>query len=208
MKKIVSFTIDRNELLAIQSLASVDESRFILNGVNIEVSADALTVVATDGRKLGVLNSKSFGAVAFEPMDDGTARTSHSFIVNCDALKMLKPAKGMKSVELTVSDSEVWFYNGSHKVATNIIDGAYPKWKQLIPTAPMAPCELSFNADFLIQFYNCAKLLAPKEVPHVQVVGHGDKHSVYSVFLPSPNFYGLVMPVRKESYAIPEFLKA
>src|SRR5688572_22703331 len=48
-------TILVRELQAMRLLASEDETRFVLNGVHVELGPEHVLLIATDGRRLGVL---------------------------------------------------------------------------------------------------------------------------------------------------------
>jgi len=105
---------------------STDETRYVLNGVYMEPTADGLNVVSTDGHRLSLCTRKVPGAG--------------------DALKraVILPRKGLQELRRMLDDAEGDVQLGfreSHAVARRggvslvmrLIDGRFPDYKQVVP---------------------------------------------------------------------------
>ena len=108
--------------------ASADETRFVLNGVLLSFKAGKLTMVATDGRRLALVEQEV------------------EFPVEAEA-DMILPTKTVNELlhvlgdegELKVYGKEnlIMFEFGDISIASKLIDGTYPNYRQVIP----AQCE-------------------------------------------------------------------
>lgn len=211
MKIIVS----RNELLAAALFASNDESRFVLNGVCIEVRPEnpKPVTVATDGRRL----------VAIETMADQqqTFDEEHSLLLRADFLKVitaLSKACGAKLFPWLCIENN----RGSKRVVVSIvgkpvfleveegalIEGVYPDWRKVLlaKKAKRDPIsEIGLNAEFIGDFAKAAKLLeAPSPLVQMNLVG---KEAQVEVKIGASNFYGLVKQCQLNDVEYqPEFL--
>ena len=108
---------------------STDESRFVLNGIFFSLKEHKLTMVATDGRRLALVDEEV----------DVAAGSQGEFIVPAKAvneLNRLMTDKG--TVEIRFSDNQAEFVlkedQGAQLVIiTKLIDGNYPNYRQVIP---------------------------------------------------------------------------
>lgn len=102
--------------------------RYYLNGVMLEISADRITAVATDGHRL----AKMVSEVASEVGSDQSPR---QVIVPAKAvieLKRLLPTQdAFVSVELSDRTMRVSF--GETVIVSKLVDGRYPEYERVIP---------------------------------------------------------------------------
>lgn len=122
------FTIDQKLLgdaLRKTSYAiSTDETRYVLNGVNCLIGDGMLTLVATDGRRLAMVEQDL----------EFPAGNESGVIIPTKAVNELQRLLG-DSGELKVSltESQAGFeLNDSHLI-TKLIEGNYPNFRQVIP---------------------------------------------------------------------------
>lgn len=108
---------------------SSDESRYVLNGIFISLKEHKMTMVATDGRRLALVD---------EEMD--VSEKSHGeFIVPAKAVNELNRLLSDKGeVELRYSDNQAAFTLKDEKgfsilIITKLIEGNYPNYRQVIP---------------------------------------------------------------------------
>lgn len=105
--------------------ASTDESRYVLNGVLMGFRGGKLAMVATDGRRM--------------------ALGEHEMEVPREAeLDMVLPSKAVSELQHTLKDtgdlkivskgSQVIFQFGDAMVASKLIEGTYPNYRQVIPS--------------------------------------------------------------------------
>src|SRR5471032_2119372 len=108
---------------------STDESRYVLNGIFISLKEGKMTLVATDGRRLALVDEEV----------DLSEKSQGEFIVPAKAvneLNRLLQEKG--NVELRYSDNQASFTLKDEKgfpilLITKLIEGNYPNYRQVIP---------------------------------------------------------------------------
>jgi DNA polymerase-3 subunit beta len=106
--------------------ASNDESKQILCGVHLQPVADGLEVASTDGHRLSVFPVVQEGVEAFTPVTLPSK--------GLEALgKHLGKAEGM--VAVTLDNTIATFDLGDLVFTTRLLEGQYPEYRRLIPTA-------------------------------------------------------------------------
>jgi DNA polymerase III subunit beta len=109
---------------------STDESRYVLNGIFFSLKDHKLTMVATDGRRLALVDEEA-----------DIAETSHGeFIVpakTVNELNRLLQDKG--ELELRYAENQASFNLKDEKgssvlIVTKLIEGNYPNYRQVIPS--------------------------------------------------------------------------
>lgn len=122
------FSIDqrliRDALRKTAYAISTDETRYVLNGVNCVIGDGNLTLVATDGRRLAMVEQN-----LELPESDNTA-----VIIPTKAvveLQRLLGDEGEMTVQLTSSQAAFTLNNSF--LVTKLIEGNYPNYKQVIP---------------------------------------------------------------------------
>ncbi len=109
---------------------STDESRYVLNGIYISLKDHKMTMVATDGRRLALVD---------EEVEIGE-KSSGEFIVPAKAVNELNRLLQEKGeVEIKYGENQASFALKDDKgfsvlVITKLIEGNYPNYKQVIPT--------------------------------------------------------------------------
>lgn len=103
--------------------ASLDDARPVLTGVSLEASTESLTAAATDSYRL---------AVRTVPWDQGTDRT---VLVPRRALEEARRSAEQlgSEVRMVLEASRVTFVFGDRRLTTNLIEGKFPDFRQLIP---------------------------------------------------------------------------
>jgi len=109
---------------------SADESRYVLNGIFISLKDHKMTMVATDGRRLALVD---------EEVDINEA--SHGeFIVPAKAVNELNRLLTDKGeVEVRYAENQASFHLKDEKglsvhMVTKLIEGNYPNYRQVIPS--------------------------------------------------------------------------
>ena len=108
--------------------ASTDETRYVLNGVLLSFKGGKLTMVATDGRRLALVEQE------IDFPDDAQG----DLILPSKAVAELTQVLGDEG-ELTLSatENQIMFQFDDVLVVSKLIDGTFPNYKQVIP----AQCE-------------------------------------------------------------------
>lgn len=127
-KDAKTYTIKQSELrdgLRKTSYAiSVDETRYVLNGILFSYKENKLTLVATDGRRLALFDS------------DLEFPRSHErdFIVPTKAVTELQRLLGEDGeVQISVAENLVSFELNGSQLVSKLVEGNYPNYRQVIP---------------------------------------------------------------------------
>jgi DNA polymerase-3 subunit beta len=108
---------------------STDESRYVLNGIFLSLKDHKMTMVATDGRRLALVD---------EEMDVSEA-SQGEFIVPAKAVNELNRLLQDKGeVEIRYAENQASFTLKDDKgssilIVTKLIEGNYPNYRQVIP---------------------------------------------------------------------------
>jgi DNA polymerase-3 subunit beta len=108
---------------------STDESRYVLNGIFISLKDHKMTMVATDGRRLALVDEEV----------DVSEASQGEFIVPAKAVNELNRLLQEKGeVEIRYTDNQASFtlkdeQGSSILIVTKLIEGNYPNYRQVIP---------------------------------------------------------------------------
>ena len=108
---------------------SSEESRYVLNGIYLNIKEFKLTMVATDGRRLALVE---------EDLEE-TPEVQANFIVPTKAINELNRLLGEEgTVDVQFQDNQALFYlhgesQFSIMLITKLIEGSYPNYSQVIP---------------------------------------------------------------------------
>ena len=134
--------------------AARDDSRPVLSGLLWLVSGKGLTLVATDGYRLGIDKLKK---VTAETMEDG-----QKFILPVKAVlelsRVLEPAMKEIMVEFDREKQQVIFIAGQIEMSSRLIAGEFPPYSSVIPTEKKVSA--IFNREMLIEAVRRASLFA------------------------------------------------
>jgi DNA polymerase-3 subunit beta len=103
---------------------STDETRYVLNGILFSFKENKLTLVATDGRRLALVDLE----VEFPRSQEV------DIIVPTKAVTELGRLLGDEGdVRLSVEENQIAFQIGDTLLASKLIEGNYPNYRQVIP---------------------------------------------------------------------------
>ncbi len=104
---------------------SQDETRYTYNGVFMESEGDVLRLIATDGHRLALIERPNAG-MSFE----------EGVIIHKKALGELVKllADSEEDVEISLQENHVIFRMAGIELSARLIDGDFPKYRQVIPT--------------------------------------------------------------------------
>lgn len=127
-------TIFKSMLQKVIYAGSTDETRYILNGALLSFKDEKLTVVATDGRRLALVEQE------VEFSEDAQV----DLVVPSKTINELIKTLGEEGVlRIRVSDTQVAFDFDQILIISKLIEGTYPNFKQVIP----AQCEERIAID-------------------------------------------------------------
>jgi DNA polymerase III subunit beta len=103
---------------------STDETRYVLNGVLFAFKDNKLTLVATDGRRLALMDIEA----------EITAEQEVSLIVPAKAVNELQRLlKDDGEVKIKVGQNQIAFELNGALLVSKLIEGNYPNYRQVIP---------------------------------------------------------------------------
>src|SRR6204780_2596556 len=118
---------------------STDESRYVLNGIFISLKEGKMTFVATDGRRLALVDEEV----------ELSEKSSGEFIVPAKAVNELtRLLQDKGTVEIKFGENQASFSlhnenNFSVLLITKLIEGNYQNYRQVIPGEAKAPIPLA-----------------------------------------------------------------
>lgn len=116
---------------------STDETRYVLNGIYTSFREGKLTLVATDGRRLAMVENDL----------DFPASQETDVIVPTKAVQELQRLLGTEGeVLVRLSDNQISFAIGDHLLVSKLIEGNYPNYRQVIPGESSERVELPREA--------------------------------------------------------------
>lgn len=153
------------EMLKLTSFAvSHEESRYVLNGVLLEINNNFMRIVATDGRRLAKIDRKI----------NSTLKKDVNVIIPIKAIQEInRNLNDDGDLSLVVGTNQVLFNIDGTLIATRIIEGEFPNYNQVIPK----PIEnrIVMNTQELLSSIRRANLLSTPDFQAVKFEIFSDK---------------------------------
>ena len=105
--------------------ASLDETRYVLNGVLMNFKANKLIVVATDGRRLALVEHE----VEFPKESESSIILPSKTVV-----ELMHNLGDDGKLDIYIGGNQAAFEFDDIFISSKLIDGAYPNYKQVIPS--------------------------------------------------------------------------
>lgn len=126
----------KRNLSKVAYAASTDESRHVLNGILLSVRSGVLTSVATDGRRLALVEQNLEGDI---PDDCDVILPAK--VVN----ELLKVLDSNDPLQIDMSDARAVFTLQGTRITSKLVEGSYPNYRQVIPPSfshsAVIPCD-------------------------------------------------------------------
>jgi DNA polymerase-3 subunit beta len=137
---------------------SSDETRYVLNGVYMSFKADTLTIVATDGRRLALVEHELEVAKGSEV----------EVILPTKAVGELQRLLADKGdIRITVGENQIVAELDSTVLVSKLIEGTYPNFRQVIPTEAKERVQL--ERELLLAALHRASILASEKSQSVKL---------------------------------------
>ena len=142
---------------------STDESRYVLNGIFISIKEGKMTFVATDGRRLALVDEEV----------DISEKSSGEFIVPSKAVNELtRLLQDKGTVEIKFGENQASFSLQSENslsvlLITKLIEGNYPNYRQVIPGE--AKERISLGREELQQALRRAEIMTSEKANSVKM---------------------------------------
>lgn len=106
---------------------STDESRYVLNGILLSFQENKLTMVATDGRRMALVEQE---------MEIPESQHSDVILPTKAVNELQRVLEGEEPVTISLSDNHIVFDLGNILLFSKLVDGKYPNYRQVIPATP------------------------------------------------------------------------
>ena len=114
----------RKALAKVSYSTSEDENRQVLSGILLSVREGMLTVAATDGRRLALVE---------RPLDGEGVAEGDVILPGKVAAELGRMLEGEGNVVVQLSESRASFEFGGTVVTSKLVEGTYPNYRQVIP---------------------------------------------------------------------------
>jgi hypothetical protein len=189
---MTTFTINLRALKAVSIAAGTEETRYYLNGVNLEHTADGLIMVATDGHRAIVLRQDW---QELSPKETPFP----SVIVPLAFIKKIKLAKGLDFADLTLGENgAISIQYVGETMGTNAIAGTFPAYRQIVPKETSnEPAQ--YNPEYILDFGKAFALLHnAKDHNQPAICYNGQSPAIVNGYDDGKGFsyFGILMPLR------------
>jgi len=137
-----------------------DDTRPVLSGIYFKFEAGVLLMVATDSYRL-----------AEKKIEISDKQISKEFIVPArtmqEILRIASTAEALENISISASENQVAFTIGDSQVVSRLIEGAFPNYKQIIPSAFKAKAITSLSE--LTSAVKMAALFARQSANNIKV---------------------------------------
>lgn len=180
--------INIRAMKAVANFVSNEETRYYLNGVNVEFCGDHIVMVATNGHILGALRQ-----AVDEPAIGG------SVIVPLSMLAKIKVSrKGPDEATLAVDGRQISIKYDCVTYAGDAIDGTFPNWRAIFPKDKASGVAAHYNPKYPAIFAKAAKELNSN--PASAMIAHNGPNPAIINWLETPpegiEACGVIMPIR------------
>ena len=124
---MLKVTLNIRALRAVLVAVSTEETRYYLNGINLEFTPDGVVMAATDGHRMIVLR---------QPYGEHAATGAHaSVIVPRDLVAKLKvKLRTLDETTLTIGDDgKLLFEHAGESFGGSRVDGSFPDYRRVVP---------------------------------------------------------------------------
>lgn len=153
------------EMIRLTSFAvSHEESRYVLNGILLEIAEDTIRMVATDGRRLAKIEKKM----------DSVVKKEVGVIVPIKAIQeIFRNLTDEGNISFITGTNQVLFDVNGTLIATRIIEGEFPNYSQVIPK-PISP-RIKVNTASFLSAIRRANLLSTPDFQAIKFEVFTDK---------------------------------
>jgi DNA polymerase-3 subunit beta len=130
---------------------SYDETRYILNGILVKFTQNSIALVATDGKRLAVVEKK---------LKQAANKELHIIIPIKTIQELMRNLQDDGEVSFIVGANQVLFDFGKVLIISRLIEGEFPDYQQVIP--PVSESRIKVNREqFLLAVKRASLLVTP-----------------------------------------------
>ena len=138
---------------------STDETRYVLNGILFSFKENKLTLVATDGRRLALVDIEA----------EFPRSNEVDVVVPAKCITELQRILGDEGdVKLAVGENHVSFEAGGRLLVSKLIEGNYPNYRQVIPAESRE--RITIERELLLNAVRRVSLLSSEKSNSVKLI--------------------------------------
>jgi len=103
---------------------SADETRYVLNGILLSIKDDKLVIVATDGRRLALVE---------QDIDIPKGTVGELLVPSKTVMEVLHLLKDKGTVAVSFTENQISFEMDGTQLVSKLVEGVYPNYRQVIP---------------------------------------------------------------------------
>ena len=187
----IEISIEPRIIAALKHVVSKDDTRYILQGINLRSLDGKATFTATNGRALASIQAE---------------------ISIPDDLNIILPARipnSLNSIQINTDSGKVTYVEPGAEITIPLIDGKYPNFLSVIPEQTAEAKHATFGVHHLEEIMACAKAYAKKtklsDDAGLYCLPQGAGPSIFALS-GYPEWFAMLMP-RKAEPTIPNWLK-
>jgi len=137
---------------------SRDETRYALTGILFSLKGETLRLVATDGRRLALIEKEAMTASPQE----------HNVIVPFKVVEELHRLLGeAPTATITIQENQISFDLGNTRLISHLIDGKFPNYEQVMP--PESPKKLRISRESFLLAARRMNLWTTQDSPSIRL---------------------------------------
>jgi DNA polymerase-3 subunit beta len=192
---MLKVTLNIRALRATLVAVSTEETRYYLNGINLEFTPDGIVMAATDGHRMIMLR---------QPYGEHAATGAHaSVIVPRDLVAKLKVKhKTLDETTLTIGDDgRLTFEHAGESYGGSRVDGSFPDYRRVMPQ-DLDGKPAQYNPAYLADFAKARQELTgsklDKDGKGSPIVRYNGENPAVVDFAWDTGFdaFGVIMPLR------------
>jgi DNA polymerase-3 subunit beta len=131
--------------------ASFDETRYILNGILFKINKNNLSLVATDGKRLAIIE---------KTLNQNTDKDITMIVPIKTIHELNRNLQEQDELSLILGNNQALFDLGSVVIISRLIEGEFPDYRQVVP--PASENKIKINREqFLLAVKRAALLSTP-----------------------------------------------
>ncbi len=140
------------QMLGLTSFAvSFDETKYILNGMLFKINKNTLTLVATDAKRLAVIEKK---------LEGGSIKDIHVIIPLKTIQELTRNLRNEGDLSLIIGGNQALFDFGDVVIISRLIEGEFPDYQRVIPPVSEQKIKIK-REEFLLAVKRAALLSTP-----------------------------------------------
>jgi DNA polymerase-3 subunit beta len=130
---------------------SMDETRYILNGILFKINQNNINLVATDGKRLAIINRK---------LKQESSKEITIIIPIKTIQELMRNLKDEGELSLLIGPNQVLLDFGDVVIISRLIEGEFPDYQQVIPLATESTIKVN-REQFLLAIRRASLLATP-----------------------------------------------